>query len=360
MESTYNDFSKIQSQTISGTWDMVIKSCDKMIDNIKSKNERLSKLNSNENPNVIRILDIGSSHGRNSIMPINLIISNVLKQFPSQCFEVYHEDLPENNFSLLFKEISDNENSYIKLSNQIYFYAIGNSFYNQLVPSNSIDYVFSFSASHWDIYNDSFHYDKVSIGIIYKERSKEYKKYCIDNLYKNFSLRAKELKKGGIFLVTIINENECTNVENDSLYQLFCLFKTLWREIANENLISFNEVEKMAIPINVYKKDEVYDAIKLVETDHQLKLVTIEQNVQKFSDSHSLFLSDQEKSEILFSTMNAACESSLKNFIKGDQNTKDSLYKLFISKFLNHIKVSPLINIDYLFSYYSIIFEKIC
>ncbi|KAN0032754.1 hypothetical protein ACTFIV_006674 [Dictyostelium citrinum] len=354
MQSCYNDFSIVQSQTINNTMDMVIKSCDIMIENIKSKND-----NQHQSSNVIRILDIGSSHGRNSIIPINLIISNVLKQFPSQCFEVYHEDLPENNFSLLFKEISDNKNSYIKLSNQIYFYGIGNSFYNQLVPSNTIDYVFSFSASHWSNYDVTFHYNPDSIGVYCKERSKEYKQYCIDTLYKNFSLRAKELKKGGIFMVTVMNENENSlPIESNVLFQLFTLSKTIWKQMANENLITINEVDKMIIPINFYRKDEILASIKMVENHHRLKLITIEQHIQKFSDNHSIILSDQEKSEILFSYMNAACEPSLKNFINGDQSTKDSLYQLFCSKFINQIKISPIKNIEHLFSYYSIILEK--
>ncbi|KAN0050693.1 hypothetical protein ACTA71_003838 [Dictyostelium dimigraforme] len=356
MQSTYNDCSEIQGQTINGTWDMVVKSCDIMIENIKSKIDDQCKLNSN----VIRILDIGSSHGRNSIIPINLIISNVLKQFPSQCFEVYHEDLPENNFSLLFKEISNNKNSYIKLSNQIYFYGIGNSFYNQLVPSNTIDYVFSFSASHWSNYNDSFHYDPDSVSVCRKERSNEYKMYCIDTLYKNFSLRAKELKKGGIFMVTVMNDIESTPIENNTLYQVFRLSKTIWKQIANENLISMNEVDKMILPINFYRKDEIDEALKMVENDYGLKLVTMEQHFQNISDNHSVILSDLEKSQILFSHLNAACAPSLKNFIDGDQNTKDSLYQVFISKFNNHIKETPFKNIDHLFSYYSIILEKNC
>ncbi|KAM9978979.1 hypothetical protein ACTFIZ_000307 [Dictyostelium cf. discoideum] len=368
MQSSYNDFSKVQNQTINNTMDMVIKSCEIMIENIKLKNQ--SKLNSN---NIIRILDIGSSHGRNSIIPINLIISNVLKQLPNQCFEVYHEDLPENNFSLLFKEISNNENSYIKLSNQIYFYGIGNSFYNQLVPSNSIDYVFSFSTSHWSNYEVSFHYDPDSIGVYCKQRSKEYKQYCIDILYKNFSLRAKELKKGGIFMLTVMNENENENEnnnenntenenenenENNVLVELFKLSKTIWKQMALENLITINEVDKMIVPINFYRKDEILHTIKMVENDYALKLVAIKLHSQKFSDNHSIILSDQEKSQILFSYMNAACEPSLKNFINGDQTTKDSLYQLFISKFINQIKISPIKNIEYLFSYYSIILEK--
>ncbi|KAM9973629.1 hypothetical protein ACTFIW_010739 [Dictyostelium discoideum] len=369
MQSSYNDFSKVQSQTINNTMDMVIKSCDIMIENIKLKIGDNEKNQNQLNPNIIRILDIGSSHGRNSIIPINLIISTVLKQFPNQCFEVYHEDLPENNFSLLFKEISDNKNSYIKLSNQIYFYGIGNSFYNQLVPSNTVDYVFSFSASHWSNYHVSFHYDPDSIGVYCKHKSKEYKQYCIDILYKNFSLRAKELKKGGIFMLTVMNENEnetpttstttTTTNENNVLYELFKLSKTIWKQMANENLISMNEVDKMIIPVNFYRKDEILDSIKMVEKDYGLKLISIKLHLQKFSDNHDcMILSDQEKSEILFSYMNAACEPSLKNFINGDQTTKDSLYQLFISKFINQIKISPIKNIENLFSYYSIILEK--
>ncbi|EGC38723.1 hypothetical protein DICPUDRAFT_75678 [Dictyostelium purpureum] len=353
MQSKYNEFSKIQLETIKNNSKLIEKSICIMIENIK--NGKFLIKNNNDSP--VRILDIGSSHGRNSITPLNIIISNILKQNPKQCFEVYHEDLPSNDFSRLFNEISQNSQSYLKLSNQIYYYGIGKTFYNQVVPSNSIDYIFSFSASHWSSYNEEFYKNPDSLLMIYRERTPEYTKHCLECLFNNFSSRAKELKNGGIFIITIMNENEDLSPEENTVYQYFKLMKDVWYLMVKDNLVPKEVVEKMMLPINFYKKSEIYQVIDMVEKQEGLKLVSIDQNVQTF---HNVELSDLDKAELLFKYINVASEPTIKSFLPGDQRKKDLLYKVFKIKFLTYLKTNKIIPINNLYSYYSIIFEKDC
>ncbi|KAN0042762.1 hypothetical protein ACTA71_012685 [Dictyostelium dimigraforme] len=361
MEKKYNELSKIQLGTIDFSKKSIINSSDIIIENIKNGKLANSsfglKLNGNSIQGSIRILDVGSSHGRNSITVLNLIISNILKHFPNQCFEILHEDLPENDFSLLFNEIIKNENSYLKLSNQIFYYGIGNSCYNQVVPSNSIDLCFSFSTSHWSPYNEKYHYDKDSIAVMYKVRSDEYRQFCIETLYNFLSLRSNELKSGGSFVCSLLHENNSITPEFDSFYHLFIKIKTVWKQMANENLIDIDIVNKMILNWNVYKEDEVKEVLKMLEINNKLKLVSIEQKTQKTKNTVS-GNSDDEIQINFYIQMTIVVKNILKAFIPGDENHRESLFQIFNSKFIDHMKQNPIKNLGNIYSYFIMVFEK--
>ncbi|KAN0042764.1 hypothetical protein ACTA71_012687 [Dictyostelium dimigraforme] len=361
MEKKYNEMSKTQLLAIDLNKKLIIKTSDIIIENIKNGKLAESsygfKSNGNSIQGSIRILDVGSSHGRNSIIILNLIISNILKHFPNQCFEILHDDLPENDFSLLFNEIIKNENSYLKLSNQIFCYGIGNSCHNQVVPSNSIDLCFSFATAHWTPYNERYHYDTDSIAVMYKKRSAEHRQFCIETLYNFFSLRSKELKSGGSFICTILHENNSITPELDSLNQLFTKVKTVWKQMANENLIDIGIVNKMAINWNVYKEDEVKEVLEMLKVNNQLKLTLMEQNVEKIISS-VFGNSDEERQINFYKQINVLMENILKSYIQADEKQRESLFQIFNSKFINHLKQNPIKNLENILSYYLIIFEK--
>ncbi|KAN0006532.1 hypothetical protein ACTFIU_003245 [Dictyostelium citrinum] len=362
MDKYYNEFSKLQQGTIDNNKNSIINSSDIIIENIKNgklTDNWCDNNNSCENncKKIIRILDIGSSHGRNSIIVLNLIISNVLKHFPNQCFEVFHNDLPENDFTLLFKEIIENENSYLKSSNQIYYYGVGNSCYNQVVPSNSIDLCFSFSTSHWSPYNSNFHYDTDSIAVMYKKRSVEYRKFCIDTLYKFFSLRSKELKSGGTLICSVLHENNSIPPELDSMNQIFIKMKTVWKQMANENLIDIENVNKMVLFWNVYKEDEVKEVLKEIENENGMKLISIEQKVEPIT-SISTSIHDCERQINFFYHMKNVSENIIKLFIPGDEKQKELLLQIYNAKFSNYIKENPIKDLGNIYSYYLMVFEK--
>ncbi|KAN0042763.1 hypothetical protein ACTA71_012686 [Dictyostelium dimigraforme] len=356
MEGKYNEMSTIQLKAIEFNRKLIIKTSDIIIENIKNgklaKSSYGFKSNGNSIQGSIRILDVGSSHGRNSIIILNLIISNILKHFPNQCFEILHDDLPENDFSLLFNEIIKNENSYLKLSNQIFYYGIGNSCHNQVVPSNSIDLCFSFSTCHWTPYNEKYHYDTDSIVVMHKKRSAEHRQFCIETLYNFFSIRSKELKSGGSFICTINHENNSTTPELDSLHQLFIKIKTVWKQMANENLIDIGIVNKMVLNWNFYKEDEVKEVLEMVCRNNQLKLILMEQNVETTTTS------DEEFQIYFYNHAYVFMKNVFKSYIPGDENHRESLFQIFNSKFIEHIKQDPIQNFGKIYSYYIVVLEK--
>ena len=88
------------------------------------------------------ITDFGSSHGKNSIKAMKLIIDylrEVDKLFTSPL--VVHNDLPTNDWTKLFQILLE-DNSYQGVAN-------GCSFYKQCLPSKSLSIGFTASSIHW-------------------------------------------------------------------------------------------------------------------------------------------------------------------------------------------------------------------
>ncbi|KAM9956822.1 hypothetical protein ACTFIR_003556 [Dictyostelium discoideum] len=140
--------------------------------------------------NNIRFLGIGCSHGKNSI---------ILEINGSQMkIEIFHSDLPVNDFSILFNEVY-NLNSYSNKINNIFTYGIGNAFENQLVPNNSIDFIFSFTAMHWGPFLSEYKSFEGSLYIPITYRLPGLENYYTEGLLNKINHRYNELKVGGVF-----------------------------------------------------------------------------------------------------------------------------------------------------------------
>mmetsp|Transcript_5906 Transcript_5906/g.5797 ORF Transcript_5906/g.5797 Transcript_5906/m.5797 type:complete len:138 (-) Transcript_5906:619-1032(-) len=95
---------------------------------------------------VITIADYGSSEVYNSMV----FLSNILQRFresSQQPIYIVHNDLPDNNWIKVFKTIVDSNESYRRVSNT-FFSAIGLSFYEQILPEETVHIGFSSSAIH--------------------------------------------------------------------------------------------------------------------------------------------------------------------------------------------------------------------
>ena len=95
---------------------------------------------------TIYICDYGCGMGPNSVAPLTAIVTGVRKMIPECPIVVVLNDLPENNFSSLFASINTSSFESFK---KLYFVASGVSFYNQILPDNSVHIGYSSSAMHW-------------------------------------------------------------------------------------------------------------------------------------------------------------------------------------------------------------------
>jgi hypothetical protein len=147
----------------------------------------------------ITVVDYGSSQGFNSMAPIGLAI-NVLREQRGvvEPIEVIHTDLPGNDFSSLFSTVLESERSYLQKSQNVFFSAIGRTYFDQLLPASSVDLGWNSWTLQWMSRNPAEDPDFL-YGII--SPSAWVRKAVVEQLaqdWKNFlRLRSVELKLGG-------------------------------------------------------------------------------------------------------------------------------------------------------------------
>lgn len=96
------------------------------------------------NPTVVRIADLGSSQGRNSIAPMKLALSILDGQV-----EITHQDLPANDFNALIRLVNDPAETYVDDKSRVFVGARAGSFYDPLFPDGSLHLAWSSIATHW-------------------------------------------------------------------------------------------------------------------------------------------------------------------------------------------------------------------
>jgi len=85
------------------------------------------------------IADYGSSEGKNSLLPVQLAVRCVRQRVqPDRAMFVFHVDQPSNDFNSLFAVLSAHPNRYTLDDPNVFPCAIGRSFYQRVLPPNSV------------------------------------------------------------------------------------------------------------------------------------------------------------------------------------------------------------------------------
>ena len=101
-------------------------------------------------PRPIVIADYGASTGHNSLLPIGAAISVFRKRTRTEhSILVTHTDVPDNDFSALFRTLSEDPDTYLQKDQASFASAVGRSFYSQILPSNSVNLGWSSWAVQW-------------------------------------------------------------------------------------------------------------------------------------------------------------------------------------------------------------------
>jgi SAM dependent carboxyl methyltransferase len=101
-------------------------------------------------PEPIVIADYGSSEGRNSLAPMWVALRTLRNRVgKDRAISVVPTDLAENDFSALFRILTDDPDSYLRRDSAAFASAIGRSFYEQILPSASVTLAWSSWALQW-------------------------------------------------------------------------------------------------------------------------------------------------------------------------------------------------------------------
>lgn len=98
----------------------------------------------------VRIVDYGSSQGRNSIAPMCIAIDAVRRRAGStRPIEVVHTDLPENDFAALFSMVTADPASYLRGDPLVFPSAIGHSYFRPLFAPGTVHLAWNSITLHW-------------------------------------------------------------------------------------------------------------------------------------------------------------------------------------------------------------------
>jgi salicylate 1-O-methyltransferase len=101
-------------------------------------------------PQPIVIADYGAATGHNSLLPVGAAISRLRARTKrEQAVLVAHTDVAENDFTALFQTLAEDKDSYLKHDGATFASAVGRSFYQQILPSNSVTLGWSSWAVQW-------------------------------------------------------------------------------------------------------------------------------------------------------------------------------------------------------------------
>ena len=101
-------------------------------------------------PQPIVIADYGASTAHNSLLPICAAISVLRKRTRhDHSILVVHTDVPENDFTAMLRTLAEDPDTYLAKDAKTFASAIGRSFYEQIMPSSSVNLGWSSYAIQW-------------------------------------------------------------------------------------------------------------------------------------------------------------------------------------------------------------------
>jgi SAM dependent carboxyl methyltransferase len=101
-------------------------------------------------PQPIVIADYGAANGHNSLKPLSAAIAVLRRRTRhDHAILVTHTDVPDNDFTALFRTLADDPDSYLHLDTTSFASAIGRSFYGQIVPSKTVNLGWTAWATQW-------------------------------------------------------------------------------------------------------------------------------------------------------------------------------------------------------------------
>ena len=215
------------------------------------------------------ITDFGSSHGKNSIIAMKIILKyleNAHKVHVSPL--IIHNDLPTNDWTKLFQLLAEDK-TYKGVAN-------GVSFYERCLPENSLSIGFTASSMHWlskipfHIANHCFH------TFAEEHERKAYKSQAKLDFNTFIEHRSHELVSGGILVLSI------PSFDDQGIDSMGNYFDTLY--MCAQTFFTEQELANFTIPVYLRSLTECIDhdlfdrcSLKLIKAElNQLKVPTIE------------------------------------------------------------------------------------
>jgi hypothetical protein len=208
-------------------------------------------------PQPIVIADYGAATGHNSLLPICAAIDVLRKRTrPEHSILVIHTDVPENDFTAMFRTLSDDPDTYLAKDPATFASAIGRSFYDQIMPSGSVHLAWSSYAIQWLSRCPAPIPDHIQVAYSADETARAaYAKQAANDWQKFVGFRGRELRRGGRLVVMTMA------TDDDGEFGFRPLFGSLLdalAELRGEGLLSEDEVQRMCIPVVARQEQDFF------------------------------------------------------------------------------------------------------
>jgi hypothetical protein len=206
------------------------------------------ELDAGDHPVVLA--DYGSSQGKNSLLPMQIAIKALRNRLgPGRSISVIHIDQPLNDFNTLFEVLDTDTDRYAADDANVFPSAIGRSFYENVLPPNSVHLGWCSYAAMWLSRVPSSipgHYMSVrSTGAV----RAEFDRQAAQDWESFLSLRANELRPGASLMVVLPGLDDDGHTE---LEPLFDHLNATLAEMAEEGAIS--ATERAAMVVSAYPR----------------------------------------------------------------------------------------------------------
>ncbi|CAK9231051.1 unnamed protein product [Sphagnum troendelagicum] len=246
----------------------------------------------------LHLADFGCSTGKNSICYMNFIVKCITDRYVEAgennghvtCMPemlVSFNDLPGNDFNTLIQLLASDAKNAKDLATSIngadvgrassYFSAmVGGSFYNRLLPKESIHLAISIFCLHWMSQVPATVTDKSS-PLYNKGRSwilggnptiaREFAQQSMLDLDNFLDSRAAEMVPGGIVFAAVISRHDAANPENQvnpECHHRFVFgpdFENAWNDLIDDGVITTETRDTFNLPTYARSKEEVEAAI---------------------------------------------------------------------------------------------------
>lgn len=198
-------------------------------------------------PTPIVIADYGVSEGRNSLAPMRIAIAALRDRAGAErAISVVHTDVPDNDFAALFRLLASDPESYARLDPAAFPFAVGRSFYRQILPSDSVSLGWSSWAVQWLSRVPATIPDQVQVAFSSDASSRAAFERRADEDWRSFlESRSREMRAGAKLVVLTMARDASGDFGYGPLLQ--ALYATLLA-LVDEGLLSSDEARHMAIP----------------------------------------------------------------------------------------------------------------
>lgn len=198
-------------------------------------------------PQPIVIADYGAATGHNSLKPISAAMDVLRRRTRhDHAILVAHTDVPDNDFTALFRTLAEDPDSYLNHDSASFASAIGRSFYTQLLPSRTVNLGWTSWAVQWLSRLPAEIPDHVQIAHSDDEQARAAFAHQAAIDWQDFvAFRGRELCPDGRLLVLTMALGEDGEFGFRSLSD--ALIGAL-RDQVRDGLINRDELQRMALP----------------------------------------------------------------------------------------------------------------